>query len=82
MLSAVLRSKRAVQMSILIVRAFVRIRELLASHRNLAARVEKLEGEQKTHASIIGILVDEIEKLKKPARLSAPRKPAFGYRPE
>src|SRR5216684_1912345 len=40
MLSSVLRSKRAVQMNILIVRAFVKMRELLASHKDLAARVE------------------------------------------
>ena len=43
MLSAVLRSERAVNMSILIVRTFVRIRELLAHNRELAVRVEKLE---------------------------------------
>jgi hypothetical protein len=82
MLSAVLRSRRAVQMSIVIVRAFVHIRELLASHRNLATRVEKLEGEQKTHASIISILADEIVKLKKPAKLPAVSKRQFGFRSE
>jgi hypothetical protein len=38
MLSSVLKSERAVQMSILIIRAFVKIRELLASHKSLAAR--------------------------------------------
>ena len=61
MLSAVLRSNRAVQMSILIVRAFVKIRELLASHRDLAARVERLEGTQRQHASVINILAEEID---------------------
>lgn len=43
MLSSVLRSKRAVRMNILIIRAFVQIRELLATNKELAARVEKLE---------------------------------------
>ncbi len=81
MLSAVLKSRRAVQMSILIVRAFVRIRELLAGHRQLAARVEKLEADRKTHASIISILADEIEKLKKPARLPAAPRRQFGFKP-
>jgi len=38
MLSSVLNSDRAVQMSILIIRPFVKMRELLASHKNLAAR--------------------------------------------
>lgn len=81
MLSAVLKSRRAVQMSILIVRAFVRIRELLAGHRQLAARVEKLEADRKTHASIISILADEIEKLKKPARLPAASRRQFRFKP-
>jgi hypothetical protein len=65
MLSAVLRSERAVQMSILVVRAFVRIRELLAHNRDLAARVEKLESHQKEHRSIIAILAEEIDELKR-----------------
>src|ERR1700694_4050222 len=65
MLSAVLNSQRAVQMSILIVRAFVKMRELLASHNDLAARVEKLEAAQKKHGSIIGILAEEIDEMKR-----------------
>src|SRR5581483_3710689 len=64
MLSSVLNSKRAVQMNILIMRAFVQIRELLASNKELALRVEKLEAGQKDHASIIGILAEEIDQLK------------------
>jgi ORF6N domain-containing protein len=66
MLSSVLRSKRAVQMNILIVRAFVKMRELLASHHDLAARVEKLEASQQRHASVLALLADEIDALKEP----------------
>jgi hypothetical protein len=65
MLSSVLRSKRAVQMNILIVRAFVRMRELVASNKDLAARIEKLESNQGKHASVINILVEEIDNLKR-----------------
>lgn len=64
MLSSVLRSARAVQMNILIIRAFIQIRELLATNKDLAARVEKLEAGQKEHASIIGILAEEIDELR------------------
>jgi ORF6N domain len=64
MLSAVLRSDRAVQVSISIIRAFVRLRELLANNKDLAARVEKLESHQKEHRSIIAILAAEIDELK------------------
>ena len=55
MLSSVLRSKRAVQMNILIVRVFIKIRELLANNRDLAFRVEKLEDGQRKQKSIISI---------------------------
>jgi len=78
MLSSVLRSKRAVQMNIFIIRAFVQIRELLATNKELAARVEKLEANQKKHASIIGIPVNEIEYLKLPP--DPPKRP-FGFKP-
>jgi hypothetical protein len=77
MLSAILKSQRAVEMSILIIRAFVKIREILAGHKQLAARVEKLEGAQKTHASIISILAQEIDQLKQPPVLP---KRAIGFR--
>lgn len=64
MLSAVLRSHRAVEMSILIVRAFVKLREMVASNRELALRMQSLEAAQRDHASVINILVTEIEDLK------------------
>jgi ORF6N domain-containing protein len=79
MLSSVLNSGRAVQMSILIIRAFVKMRELLASHKNLAARVEKLEASQKRHASVINILAEEIEDLKQPP--VEPPKRRIGFHP-
>jgi phage regulator Rha-like protein len=77
MLAAVLNSQRAAQMSILIVRAFVKMRELLASHKDLAARVEKLEAAQKEHDSIIGILAEEIDEMK---RLPEPPKRRIGLK--
>jgi hypothetical protein len=78
MLSSVLRSKRAVQMNILIVRAFVQIRELLASNKEVADRIERLEAGQKEHASIIEILAEEIDELK---QLPEPPKRPIGFRP-
>jgi hypothetical protein len=46
MLSSVLKSDRAVQMNIFIMRAFVKLRELLATHRDLAEKLKELEKEQ------------------------------------
>ena len=43
MLSGVLRSKRAVQVNIAIMRAFVKLREVLATHKELADRLAELE---------------------------------------
>lgn len=78
MLSSVLKSQRAVQMNILIVRAFVKMRELLASNKDLAERVEKLEASRQKHASVINLLADEIDRLKAPPPL--PPKDQIGFR--
>lgn len=43
MLSSVLRSPKAIQVNIEIMRAFVRLREMLASHKDLARKLEELE---------------------------------------
>lgn len=43
MLSSVLRSERAIQVNIEIMRAFVRLRQMLAANNELAARLDELE---------------------------------------
>jgi tRNA isopentenyl-2-thiomethyl-A-37 hydroxylase MiaE len=79
MLSSVLNSERAVQMNSLIIRAFVKLRDLLATHKDLAARIEKIEATQGRHASVINLLAEEIERLK---RLPvAPPKRRIGFEP-
>ena len=50
MLSSVLNSERAVQLNILIIRAFVRLRELMATHKDLARKIDQLEASQKQHS--------------------------------
>ena len=63
MLSSVLNSERAVQMNIAIIRAFVRMRELMVSNKEIAARIEKLERGHDRTASVIEVLVEEIDRL-------------------
>jgi hypothetical protein len=63
MLSSVLNSDRAVEMSILVVNAFIRLRELLASNKDIAARVEKLERGHDRTASVIEVIVEDIDRL-------------------
>lgn len=78
MLSSVLNSQRAVQMNILIVRAFVTLRELLSTNAELARRIEHIEAGQKQHtralqehASILVSVVQDIQKLKRPSTTRA-----------
>lgn len=63
MAANVLRSKRAIQVSIYVVRAFVRIRQLLASHRDLAEKIDELEATLATHDKAICSLFDAIKQL-------------------
>ena len=63
MLSSVLHSERAIQMNILIVRAFIRMRELMATNKDIAVRVEKLEHRHDRTASVIEVLVEDIDRL-------------------
>lgn len=62
MLSSVLRSERAVQMNVLIMRAFVKLREVLAGHRELAQKIEQLDRTQKQHGAILLTLVQDVQK--------------------
>jgi phage regulator Rha-like protein len=70
MLANVLRSGRAVEVSVLIVRAFVRMRSALAANAELASRVDELataverQGDKlATHDQVIHKLLAEIRRL-------------------
>ena len=85
MLSSVLRSQRAVQMNILIMRAFVRMRELIAGNKDLASRVEKLERGHDRTVSVIEVLVEDIDRLghevKRMQALPEPKRRRIGFNP-
>lgn len=49
MLSSVLNSKRAIQVNIAIMRAFVRLRKILLTHKDIAAKIAALELKYKNH---------------------------------
>jgi ORF6N domain len=71
MAANVLNSTRAVEMSIFVVRAFVRLRETLAAHKALAAKLDELERRLETHDRNIDEIIRAIRVLTKP-----PEKPA------
>lgn len=63
MAATVLNSERAVQMSVFVVRAFVRLREMLATNRRLAGKIDELEDRLDTHDSTIQDLIEAIKEL-------------------
>jgi hypothetical protein len=63
MLSSVLRSPRAVKVNIAIMRAFVKLREILASHRQLARKLEEMESRYDSQFSAV---FDAIRELMEP----------------
>ena len=60
MLSSVLRSKRAIQVNIAIMRAFVRLKEMIATHKDLAHKLEELE---KKYDKQFAVAFDAIRQL-------------------
>ena len=63
MLSSVLKSERAVQVNILVMRAFVKLREMLATHKDLARKLGELEKKHKMHDDQIRAVFEAIRNL-------------------
>jgi hypothetical protein len=84
MLSAVLRSTRAVRVSIMVVQAFIRLREMIAANKDLAASIEKIETSQRQTGSIIDVIMDEIDgiahEIKDMKALPEPHGRKIGFR--
>ncbi len=74
MLSSVLRSKRAVQVNIEIMRAFVRLRRILASHADLARKLDALE---RKYDAQFKVVFDAIRQLMTPPE---PKHRPIGFR--
>lgn len=66
MAAGILNSPRAIEMSIFVVRAFLRLRETLASHKALASKFAELEQRLETHDKAIGEIIDAIRALMAP----------------
>ena len=66
MLSSILRSKRAIQVNILIMRTFTKLRKIISSHKNLAQNLAKLEQRVTGHDVEIKTIIDVIRQLMMP----------------
>ena len=78
MLSSVLRSKRAIAVNIAIMRTFVRLRQILASHEELARRLEELEWRQSEQGQKIESVFEAIQHLIE-APADEPEKRRIGF---
>ncbi len=76
MLSSELRSPRAVQINIAIMRVFVRLREALALHKDIAHKLAELERKIEGHDTSIRALFDAIRELATP---TAKPRPEIGF---
>jgi hypothetical protein len=80
MLSSVLNSERAVVVNIEIMRAFVRLRRLMATHQELARKLTELEAKYEEHDERLTVVFEAIREI-----LAAPRersKGRIGFRPK
>jgi len=70
MLSTVLRGDRAIQMNIAIMRAFVKLREILSTHKEIAFKLKQLETKVEKHDEEIQAIFEAIRQL-----MALPEKP-------
>jgi phage regulator Rha-like protein len=78
MLSSVLRSDRAIEVNIAIMRAFVRLRGLLTAHKELARKFEDMERKVSEHDEHFRIVFEAIRQLMSPP-LEREKKRRIGF---
>jgi hypothetical protein len=79
MVASVLNTPRAIQTSVLVVRAFVRLRAMLTTHKELAHKLSELERKLVKHDEAIQSLMNAIRQLMKPPE---PKRRPIGFRIE
>ena len=75
MLSSVLNSERAIEVNILIMRSFVKLREMISTHKDLAKKLESLE---QKYDSQFKMVFDAIRQLMTPPESKKKRAIGFG----
>ena len=77
MAASVLNTPRAIQVSVYVVRAFVRLRQMLTGHKELARKLEELEQKVASHDGAIRSLVAAIRQLAEPP--ISPKRRQIGF---
>jgi len=79
MLASVLKSTRAIQVNVAIIRTFIKLRKILATHKDLILEIEKIKRTQKEHGQHIVNILNVIRQLINPPPDSTPKEP-IGFR--
>jgi phage regulator Rha-like protein len=79
MLASVLNSERAVEMSLAVIRVFVKLREMLSAHKELAAKIRELEDKSERHNTEIQAIFKAIRQLMAPLPTTSQR--PIGFHP-
>lgn len=79
MLSSVLRSKRAIQVNIAIMRVFVRLKEIISTHKELAYKLNELERKIEKHDEEICSIFEAIRQLMSPPEK---KRRIIGFKPQ
>ena len=79
MLSSVLNSDRAIEVNVQIIRVFVRLRELMITHKELARKIEELEAKFRKHDENFVVVFAAIKKLLEPPREPKKKKLPIGF---
>lgn len=86
MAANILHSDRAIQMSIFVVRAFIKMRQTIAASIVLSDKLEELEkkltGRLDVHERVIAYVLGELKKLMEPPQLPEPKRNPIGFRQE
>lgn len=79
MLASVLRSRRAVEVSVFVVKAFIRMRRILTDQRQLAIKLAEFERKLSAHDRNFQVVFAAIKQLMQPP---APKKKPIGFKPD
>jgi len=82
MAASVLNTPRAIDVSLYVIRAFVKLREWLSTHKELAQKLADLEHKVASHDGAIQSLVAAIRQLTQPPPSPSPRRIGFHVKPE
>ena len=82
MLSSVLNSERAISVNIQIIRIFIKMRELLSTHKEIFQKLEKLERKDMEHDEKIMLIFEYLKQLEKAKQeeLDHKNRPRIGYK--